>query len=104
VLRAEPECVARLAANIDRLHAIAAVAGIPGIHPVGRRSQIIAFTLSKADADNFDTEAGAAGLCVPRMRYPGGPSPEYHRIAVRATHTDAVLTSLASLLAGRRYL
>ena len=104
VLRAQPQRIERLGANIESLHTIATAAGIPGAHPEGRRSQILAFTLSHIDADAFDNDARTAGLRIPRMRYPGGPSPEYHRIAVRATHTTEVLDTLATLLAGRRYL
>ncbi|MEZ5976718.1 MAG: aminotransferase class I/II-fold pyridoxal phosphate-dependent enzyme [Planctomycetota bacterium] len=97
VVRDEPERRARALANATRLHAIVdAHAGEE------RRSVLFPVrALVPRDAEHardLEREFQRAELFVPLVRYPGGPSPSYFRIAVGSEHTANDLERLADAL------
>lgn len=64
----------------------------------GERTPIAAFFDDRARMDDLERRLVNAGMTVPRMRYPGGPSTDYFRVSVRSDHRDAEVESLLDLV------
>jgi 8-amino-7-oxononanoate synthase len=108
VLQSEPDLTDTLRANIARVCAVLSDLGLPNHTDP---TPIFALPTDEDPApDRAAPRAALAverfarhGVLVPRMSYPGGPSPSYFRLSVSAAHTTADLDRLAAALRDARH-
>jgi 8-amino-7-oxononanoate synthase len=84
----------RLTANIQTVRRILDSLGIP-VH--NNNTPIFAFTPA-GNLNAISNALDAAGVFVPLMSYPHGPSPRYFRLAVSSEHTPEDLAALTDAL------
>jgi 7-keto-8-aminopelargonate synthetase-like enzyme len=96
VLEREPERLARLRAHERAIRSCLERLGV-ALGPL--HFPAFAFTVDRArELPAFEQNVRAAGLYLPWIRYPDGPTDGYFRITVSAGHTPADVTRLCETL------
>ncbi len=96
-LKRDHSRVRSLSENAHRLRAMLVEFGL--IAGIGTpATPIAAFGAARARMDDLVRLCEEMGIMIPRMRYPGGPAPDYFRLSVSSAHTAEDLARLERVL------